>query len=128
MIATWDDHEVSNDQWSGGAGGHDRGEGSWRVRRAHAHRAYDEWMPAALDGTARLDDSDRIFRSLPFGRLFDLHMLDLRSYRDEQVANMFEPGAVDDPERTITGQRAAGLAQASTVRAATPAGSWSATR
>jgi alkaline phosphatase D len=109
MIVTWDDHESANDAWRAGAGNHtpgrgDAGEGSWRVRRARAHRAYDEWMPARLDGTARLGDGTRIFRTIRFGRLAELSMLDLRSHRDEQVADLTDT-AVDDPRRTITGGR-----------------------
>jgi alkaline phosphatase D len=46
----------------------------------------------------------RLFRRFRFGQLADLHMLDLRQYRDEQVANGQDP-AKDDPERTITGDR-----------------------
>jgi alkaline phosphatase D len=112
-IVTWDDHEVTNDQWRAGAENHnpDLGEGDYQQRRARAHRAYDEWMPVRLDGTARLGDGDRLFRRLRFGRLAEISMLDLRSYRDGQVATPLpEPlpvpdGGVSDPDRTITGRQ-----------------------
>jgi len=104
MIAMWDDHESANDAWRGGAGNHTPGEeGGWKRRRARAHRAYDEWMPARLDGSVRLRDGTRLFRRVSFGRLADLSMLDLRTYRDEQVADLTDTG-VDDPGRTITGR------------------------
>ena len=110
-IITWDDHEVANDGWRNGAENHDDTEGSYRLRRARAHRAYDEWMPVRLDGTARLGDGDRLYRRFRFGRLAEISMLDLRSYRDQQVASTApqpapQPEAgVSDPERTITGRR-----------------------
>ena len=115
MIATWDDHEVTNDQWNGGAENHQPGEGRYFRRRARAHRAYDEWMPALLHGTARLGDGDRLFRRLRFGRLAELSMLDLRTYRSQQAGVVNPPpdsdGGVSDPDRTITGDAPDGVAQ-----------------
>jgi alkaline phosphatase D len=104
-IITWDDHEVTNDQWKDGAENHnpDLGEGDYHRRRARAHRAYDEWMPVRLDGTARLGDGDRLFRRFRFGRLLELSMLDLRTYRSAQAAG--PSGEVSDPDRTITGRQ-----------------------
>lgn len=105
-IITWDDHEVADNQWSGGAVNHDPAlEGSWARRRARAHRAYDEWMPVRMNGTAALGDGDRLYRRFRFGQLAEISMLDLRSYRSQQVdfPGATNPGAVDDPDRTITG-------------------------
>ena len=86
-IVTWDDHEVANDQWRDGAENHDPAtRATTRSAGPAPHRAYDEWMPVRMDGTARLGDGDRLYRRLRFGRLAELSMLDLRSYRDEQVA------------------------------------------
>jgi len=109
-IVTWDDHEVTNDQWRDGAENHQDDEGDYRRRRARAHRAYDEWMPVRLSGTARLGDGTRLFRRLRFGRLAEISMLDLRSYRDRQVAQPAPPAPwpdaeVSDPGRTILGAR-----------------------
>jgi alkaline phosphatase D len=97
VIAIWDDHEFANDTWSGGAENHTPGaEGEWAARAAAARQAYFEWMPvrASTEGT--------VYRRLRFGKLADLHLLDLRSFRSQQstVGN----GDVDDPERTITGR------------------------
>ncbi|HET6352736.1 alkaline phosphatase D family protein [Streptomyces sp.] len=97
VIAIWDDHEFANDAWSGGAENHTPGtEGDWAARAAAARQAYFEWMPvrASTEGT--------VYRRLRFGKLADLHLLDLRSFRSQQstVGN----GGVDDPDRSITGR------------------------
>jgi alkaline phosphatase D len=95
VIATWDDHEVANEAWSGGAGNHQpETEGDYAARRARAHQAYFEWMPVR-------NEADRLYRRLRFGLLAEISMLDLRSYRSEQVPPF--DGGTDDPNRTITG-------------------------
>jgi alkaline phosphatase D len=113
FIVTWDDHESTNDAWRDGAENHQPDEGDWTKRRARAHRAYDEWMPVRMDGTADLRDGSRLYRRLAFGQLAELSMLDLRTYRDEQVASSV-PGSpvgpvadaeMSDPDRTITGRQ-----------------------
>ena len=76
---------MTNDQWSGGAENHQPAEGDYDTRRAQAHRAYDEWLPVRMAGSARAGDGTSLFRELTFGKLAQLTMLDLRSYRDEQV-------------------------------------------
>jgi alkaline phosphatase D len=58
-------------------------------------------MPLRIGGTAALGDGGRIFRRFRFGRLAELSMLDLRSYRSQQVGT--DIGAIDDPDRTIAG-------------------------
>lgn len=93
-VITWDDHEVANDQWSGGAENHTPGvEGDFTARLAAARQAYAEWMPV------RSGEDGAIYRRLRFGRLAELSMLDLRTYRSQQASGT----AVDDPSRTITG-------------------------
>ena len=109
-IITWDDHEVANDQWRRGAENHQPDEGDYLRRRARAHRAFDEWMPVRMDGTAKLGDGDRLFRRLKFGQLAEISMLDLRSHRSKQVDQAAFPApavdpAVSDPDRTITGDQ-----------------------
>ncbi|MFF3374395.1 alkaline phosphatase D family protein [Streptomyces sp. NPDC002680] len=97
VVAIWDDHEFANDAWSGGAENHTEGtEGAWATRQSVAKQAYFEWMPVrpAIAGTT--------YRRLRFGKLADLSLLDLRSFRSQQVA--VGNGSVDDPERTITGR------------------------
>src|SRR6266511_5349566 len=93
-VITWDDHEVANDEWSDGAENHNPAtEGDFGARKAAAHRAYWEWMPV------RMSDENTIYRRIRLGRLAELSMLDLRSYRSKQVSGP----AVDDPARSITG-------------------------
>ncbi|MCJ1681222.1 alkaline phosphatase D family protein [Streptomyces sp. APSN-46.1] len=97
VIAIWDDHEFANDAWSGGAENHTPGaEGDWAARAAAAKQAYFEWMPV------RTSIAGTVYRRLRFGTLADLHLLDLRSFRSQQVK--VGSGTVDDPERTITGR------------------------
>ena len=109
FIVTWDDHEVTNDQWANGAENHDPAtEGDYLERRRRAHRAYDEWMPVRMGDSVALGDGTRLFRRLKFGTLAELSMLDLRTYRSEQAALAATPvpspdGTVSDPDRTITG-------------------------
>lgn len=96
-IVTWDDHETANDTWSGGAGNHTEGEeGTWAERRAAAKQAYREWMPI------RLGPGGVIYRSLRFGSLAELIMLDLRSYRAEQLG-YDQLGRADDPDQVMAG-------------------------
>nr|WP_314173017.1 alkaline phosphatase D family protein [Streptomyces sp. DSM 40971] len=101
LVAIWDDHEFANDAWSGGAENHTEGpggEGAWADRQRAAKQAYFEWMPVrpSTEGTT--------YRRLRFGRLADLHLLDLRSFRDQQ-ASIGDGDVIDDPDRTITGRK-----------------------
>ncbi|MCM2392387.1 alkaline phosphatase D family protein [Streptomyces albipurpureus] len=97
MIAIWDDHEIADDAWSGGAENHTPGtEGDYATRVAAARRAYFEWMPV------RTSTEGTVYRRLRFGRLAELHLLDLRSFRSQPVRA--GNGGVDDPDRTITGR------------------------
>lgn len=97
LIAIWDDHEFADNAWSGRAVNHTPGaEGEWVARMAAAKQAYFEWMPVrpSVEGTT--------YRRLRFGRLADLHLLDLRSFRSQQAKT--GSGAVDSANRTITGR------------------------
>ncbi|MGW4225209.1 alkaline phosphatase D family protein [Streptomyces bauhiniae] len=97
VVAIWDDHEFADNAWSGGATNHTEGaEGAWAARQAAAKQAYFEWMPVrpAVAGTT--------YRRLRFGKLADLSLLDLRSFRSQQAATA--SGSVDDPDRTLTGR------------------------
>ncbi len=75
-VTTWDDHEFTNDTWSGGAENHQPGEGDWAARKATAMAAYRDWMPVSDVAWAKYD----------IGRLATLYRLDTRvSGRDEQL-------------------------------------------
>lgn len=103
FIAVWDDHEVANDAWKGGAENHDDSEGDFATRKAAAIRAYHEWLPIreTPDG-----DPGRLYRSFDFGDLASLIMLDTRlAGRDRQIDYQRDmiyrsaPFDFSDPER-----------------------------
>ncbi len=85
LIAVWDDHDVADNAWSGGAANHDSAsEGSFAERRAAAVQAWQEWLPVRVPDPA---NPLKIYRSFDFGSLASLHMLDTRLIgRDEQLA------------------------------------------
>ncbi|MAR01917.1 MAG: alkaline phosphatase [Oceanospirillaceae bacterium] len=110
FICIWDDHEISNDVWVGGAQNHDASEGPWQARRDAAVQAYHEWMP--IRSKADLNDIHRRFQ---FGDLVNLNMLETRllarSQQLEQREFMTERGldvsamyeALLAPERSLMG-------------------------
>jgi len=99
FITVWDDHEFSNDSWTGGAENHQSdSEGPWDKRRANALKVYQEWMPTRAD-------MRRPWRSFDFGNLARIIMLDTRIWgRDQQLdySKDFEPRTlpfdVTDPQ------------------------------
>jgi alkaline phosphatase D len=112
LIAVWDDHEIANDAWRGGAQNHQDDEGRWAERRDAALRAWFEWMPVrgVPDGA-----DTRIFRRFRYGDLMSLIMLDTRLYgRDRQpdagdaVTAETVGAALADPERRLLGHRQEG--------------------
>lgn len=97
LIATMDDHELADGGWRDGADNHvvER-DGPWPARRAAAFQARREWLPQRLPDPA---DPLRIYRSVAFGDLADMFVIDTRSRRDQPVHG---PGA-EDPARTQLG-------------------------
>lgn len=103
VIAVWDDHDVADNAWSGGAVNHDPAtEGSFVARRAAAVQAYREWLPVRMP-----DPSNplKIYRSFDFGTLASLHMLDARLVgRDQQVdLDQYLAGAAAGASRQLLG-------------------------
>lgn len=97
FIAIWDDHEVANNAWRGGAGNHQSGEGRWPTRRAAAVQAYREWMPVRDEP----GDPLPIRRSFRWGNLLELVMCDTRLLdRDRQLSGL---EGLDDHQRTLLG-------------------------
>ncbi len=82
-ITIWDDHEIANNAWVGGAENHNPlTQGDWLTRKGIAAKVYHEWMPIRTPDAANLL---KIYRSFDFGNLFSLHMLDTRiEGRDQQ--------------------------------------------
>lgn len=93
FICIWDDHEVADNTWSGGANNHnpEKGEGDFFERRDAAFQAYSEWMPI------RDQPDGRIWRSLKFGDLVDLVLLDTRMW------GRTDPAITDPAERDLLG-------------------------
>jgi len=114
FIAVWDDHESANDSYTGGAQNHTEGdEGEWATRVAVAKKAYFEWMPI------RENADESIYRSIRYGNLMDLIMLDTRlEGREEQILDVEAP-ELYDTSRTLLGeeQRAWFLDQLSSSQA-----------
>jgi alkaline phosphatase D len=103
FIVVWDDHEFANNSWSGGALGHnpEKGEGDWLARRNAAIQAYFEWMPIREDRQAL---SPLIYRTLRFGDLADLVLLDTRLVgRDLQAASRDDVASIESPARSLLG-------------------------
>jgi alkaline phosphatase D len=79
MLAQWDDHEVTND-WSPIGTADETGyaeDGTSRLVE-RARRASHEFMPIS----APLAQAGRIYRSVGYGPLLDVFLVDMRSYRD----------------------------------------------
>ncbi|WGX97820.1 alkaline phosphatase [Nocardioides sp. L-11A] len=86
MVAVWDDHEIANDTWQGGAENHDpAAEGDWATRATAGRRAFLEWLPIRHTDP---DDWQRINRRLVFGDQVDLWMLDERRFRTQPPKSM----------------------------------------
>jgi alkaline phosphatase D len=81
-IVVWDDHEVANDSWVGGAENHNEGEGEWASRKSAALQAYYEWMPIREPEPGHAFEA--INRSFQFGDLFTLIMLETRLLARQQ--------------------------------------------
>ena len=110
MIAMWDDHELANDAWKGGAQNHQPAtEGAWEARRAAAVRAYREWMPVSDNGYQeyRVGELATIFRpdTRLAGRVEQLSLARaLQGQADPKAAMIaFRDGPWNSPERTILG-------------------------
>lgn len=99
FINIWDDHESANDAWMNGAENHDpTTEGDWNTRLANAKKAYYEWLPIRVDVTV-----NPLYRTLNYGNLADIILLDTRiEGRDQQINDATNP-AVYSPTRTLLG-------------------------
>ncbi len=114
FIAVWDDHEIANDAYVGGAENHQDDEGPWQNRLDAALRAYAEWMPIRPPVD---EDVASLQRTFAFGDLVNVIMADTRIVgRDRQVnlgayfdasGNFDAAGyaaAIGDPTRTLLGE------------------------
>ena len=122
-ICVWDDHEVCNDTWvGGGENHHDKTEGPFDARKAHALQAYFEWMPIREPQPGRAVEA--IYRSFDFGDLASLTMLEsrllARSYQLEYDRAGDVPFVLYDATDPLHRKRVTDPAVAAAVLARTP--------
>ncbi|MFW6641934.1 alkaline phosphatase D family protein [Nocardiopsis algeriensis] len=93
----FDDHELDNN-WAGEHPEDDQPHEAFMRRRAAALKAYYEHMPLR-PAQAPQGPYIHLYRRLRFGTLLDMHLLDTRQYRDDQV----DDASRRDPSRTLLG-------------------------
>ncbi|MGB0166992.1 MAG: alkaline phosphatase D family protein [Luteibaculum sp.] len=102
FITVWDDHESTNDSYKDGAENHTEGdEGIWEERKMFAAKAYSEWLPIRNPDE---NNPVKIWRTLKFGNLLDLVMIDTRIWGREEQVGSTQDEAYSDPNRTIMGK------------------------
>ncbi len=111
MVALWDDHEITNDSWEGGAQNHQPAtEGDWSTRRAAAVQAYREWMPVSDEpwkayrigtlATLYRTESRLTGRTRPlYPELDEAH----RAGNPKAALETFRDGAWQDPSASMLG-------------------------
>ncbi len=110
MVMMWDDHEIANDAWMGGAENHQPdSEGDWGARRTAAMRAYREWLPVSdsMWDSYEIGDLATLFRpeTRLSGRVQPLDLGAALAGQQDPVAAMvaFRDGPWQDPARTMLG-------------------------
>lgn len=102
MMATWDDHEVTNDWWPGRRLSFRRMQRKGYTTRSvdtlakHGTQAFFDFTPMRRHES----DPGRIYRKVSYGPLVDVFLLDARSYRTPSDANL-QSG--DDEPVTLLG-------------------------
>lgn len=111
MVALWDDHEIANDSWEGGAQNHQpQTEGDWNIRRAAAMQAYREWLPVSEEpwkayrigtlATLYRTESRLLARTRPaYAQLAQAH----QASNPDTALRAFRDGAWRDPTATMLG-------------------------
>ncbi|MCM5704449.1 alkaline phosphatase D family protein [Larsenimonas salina] len=85
MLAQWDDHETVNNWYPGELLDDDRyREKNVSLLSARARQAFVEFTPTRLSSSA----PDRLYRRFPYGPGLEVFMLDMRSYRGPNSANV----------------------------------------
>jgi alkaline phosphatase D len=82
-VVTWDDHEVENN-YAGLTPQDPADQAGFLARRVAAYQAYWEHQPLR---TEPLEGNLSLYRSIPWGSLADLLVLDGRQYRSDQVCS-----------------------------------------
>ncbi|MEY4549187.1 MAG: Phospholipase precursor [Pseudomonadota bacterium] len=98
FVAVWDDHDVANNAYLGGAENHQSNEGDYALRREAALQAYREWLPLRPRVTEAA-----VYRSFACGELLDLVMLDTRHQARAAQGNPCNEQQLGDPARELLG-------------------------
>lgn len=105
-ILTWDDHEVDNN-YAGPVAADGTAPAQFAARRAAAYQAYWEHQPLRVEP---VDDFLQLHRSIQWGTLADIMVLDGRQFRSPLVCGPYPvsslgPDCADrtDPARTMLG-------------------------
>ena len=113
FLLVWDDHEIANDTWTGGAENHSPAEGDFQARKLAALQAYYEWLPIR----PQVQHGEALYRTLTYGDLVQLYLLDTRVcarsqwldfsqfQRNGQLDVTALLAAVQNPTRTLLGQQ-----------------------
>lgn len=98
QLVQWDDHETVNNWYPGGTVAADKGytERSMDTLSTRAWQAFHEWMP--LDPREAVDG--RLHRKISYGPLLDVFVLDMRTYKDANGANIAPAGRIFGPAQT----------------------------
>lgn len=100
MVVIWDDHDLADNAWRGGAKSHDpETQGPWSERLDAALRSHQEFLPKRL---ADPGDLSSAWRCLDGGDLFRIVCTEGRAHRDEQ-AGIEGATTAEDPARTMLG-------------------------
>lgn len=98
-LVTWDDHEFDNNYADDISEEKNIDPQKFMQRRADAYKAYYENMPLRKVQLPTGPDM-RLYRSMSFGRLANLAVLDTRQYRTDQPNNDKQSDLVGDALRT----------------------------
>jgi alkaline phosphatase D len=108
QVWQWDDHEVTNN-WSAskdlGANAN-YSEKSVALLAARGARAFLDYAPMRHHGD---EESERVYRHIPYGCLLDVFVLDMRSYRGPNSENL-QP-TLDDASAFLGAKQTAWLKQ-----------------
>jgi alkaline phosphatase D len=77
QLVQWDDHEVTDDWWPDATLQEPYRNASALLLAAHGRRAFHEFTPTRMNPA----ESGRVYRTISYGPLLDIFVLDMRSYR-----------------------------------------------
>ena len=99
FITIWDDHEVANNVYKEGAQNHQPEDGDFQTRKEAAKQAYFEWLPVRESATKD------IYRTVHFGNLVDLIMLDERLAGRTYPVDSMTQTEFNDASRSMLGAK-----------------------